>query len=80
MNSECRDSRANGPIDEGVARSLAEWIDQYLSFAQDATNHEVRESWQAHRNTWHHLPELVMTIFNYKRYVGRRYPSRGDRR
>ncbi|KAK1827099.1 ubiquitin carboxyl-terminal hydrolase 34 [Podospora conica] len=52
---------------ENVARSVAEWIDQYLNFAKNSTFHEVLESWQANRTTWSHLPDLVMTVLNHKR-------------
>lgn len=76
MNAE--DAPANGTSDDGVARAMAEWIGQYLNFAQEASPHEVLESWQTHRNVWLHLPELVLTIFNYKRYVSRLDPPQGD--
>ncbi|KAB5570070.1 hypothetical protein GE09DRAFT_957769 [Coniochaeta sp. 2T2.1] len=49
---------------ESVAKSVSDWIHNYLAFAKVSDNYTVLQSYQEHRDFWHCIPELVTSILH----------------
>ena len=46
---------------------VAEWISNYLIFADGAAYDELVDSYRDHRDIWQSLPELVVALVSSRR-------------
>jgi ubiquitin carboxyl-terminal hydrolase 34 len=68
----CKLTTTESSLEETVFQNLRDWVDQYLRHAQHVPYGPAISSYEANRQLWTALPDLIWTLINRKWVVSRR--------